>query len=47
MKRRNKMKTNMKFGIGALLAAMLLMGMAFAGAAGSSKDLQNDPQLQD
>ena len=37
----------MKFGIGALLAAMLLMGMAFAGAAGSSKDLQNDPQLQD
>ena len=41
------MKTNIKFGIGALLAAMLLVSMAFAGAADSSKDLQNEPQLQD
>ena len=41
------MKTNIKFGIGAMLAAMLLISMAFAGAADSSKDLQNDPQLQD
>jgi len=41
------MKPNIKFGISALLAAMLLLSMAFAGAADSSKDLQNDPQLQD
>ncbi|MCK4575013.1 hypothetical protein KAU34_01255 [candidate division WOR-3 bacterium] len=36
------MKPNMKFGIGAVLAAMLLMSMAFAGAADSSKDFPKD-----
>lgn len=36
------MKQNMKFGIGAVLAAMLLMSMAFAGAADSSKDFSED-----
>ena len=41
------MKTNIKFGISALLVAMLLMSMAFAEAADSSKDLQNESQLQD
>jgi len=34
-------------GTSALLAAMLLLGMAFAGAADSSKDLLNEPQLHD
>ncbi|MDY0387080.1 MAG: hypothetical protein RBT65_08140 [Methanolobus sp.] len=35
------MKTNMRFGIGALLTAMLLLSMAFAPAVSATEDTQN------
>ncbi|MDY0387656.1 MAG: hypothetical protein RBT65_11130 [Methanolobus sp.] len=41
------MKTNMRFGIGALLTAMLLLSMAFVPAVSASTDTSKEQQMPD
>ena len=41
------MKTNIRFGIGALLTAMLLLSMAFVPAVSASTDTSKEQQMPD